>query len=450
MAFSFSGIASGIDTQSMIDGLMSVAKVPLQQLDARKKDIDAASTTISTFSSKLAALKTAALALSTSTGFSAFSASSTDAAVVANVSGSASAASYAVEVSQLARGQKSRSDVFADGTTALGQSGTLSVKVGAGTSFDVSIASTDSLLDIANKITGSGARVSASLMNTGSGYRLLVQGLDSGGDNAFMITESGTTLGLDQPAAVYQTAQDAKLTVDGMSITSKTNQITGVIPGVTLALAKTTTAPATVSVAGDSSQLKTKINALVTAYNNMVTTAHNATGFGTQKADNSVLAGDRSIRESMARVARLVGGAVPGSSGKYTTLASVGITLKQDGTMSFDGSKMDAALTADPATVARLFVTDTTTGATGVMKSLMTAVDGLVLGKGSPVQSRLDALSAQSAALQKSRDRMSDRLDQYQAQLKKQFTDMDLAVNKYNSLQSAVAGIATSGTGTTA
>lgn len=446
MTFSLGGIGSGIDTTALVDGLMSVAKLPLQQLQARKKNIDAASTTISSFSSKLSALKTAALALSTPTGFAAMTASSSDTGVVASVTGSANAASYAVQVTALARPQKSRSDIFAEGTTALGQTGTLTLTVGSGTPKDITVTSTDSLLDIANKITGSGMRVSASIMNTGSGYRLLVQGQDSGLENAFTIGESGTTLGLSLAGAAYEKAQDAALTVDGMPITSKTNQIAGVVPGVTLALTKLTTSPATVAIAGDPSQLKAKINTFVSAFNALVTSGHTAAGFGSDKADNPVLAGDRAIRESLSRLARLTGDAVPGATGKYTTLASVGIVLKRDGGMTFDASKMDAALAADPSGVAKLFVTDTTTGADGVMKRLMAAVDGLVVGKSAPVQARLDALSSQSAALKKSGERMQDQLDQYETQLKKQFLQMDQAVSKYNAMSTQAANIANIGT----
>lgn len=442
MTFSLGGIGSGIDTNALVEGLMSAARLPLQQVTARRRNIDAASTTISSFSSRLAAVKSAALALSTATGFAAMTASSSDAAVVATVTGSANRASYGVQVDALARPQKSRSDVFQEGTTALGQSGTLSLKLGDGTPKDITVTSTDSLLDIANKISGSGLRVSASIMNTGTGFRLLVQGQDSGVDNAFTMTESGTTLGLDQTGATYETAQDATIFVDGMRVTSKTNQITGVIPGVTLALTKTTTAAATVGVVGDPSQLKAKINAFVSAFNTIVTTGHAATGFGTEKPENPVLAGDRSIRESLSRLGRLLGDAVPGSSGRYTTLASVGLTLKRDGTMTFDGAKMDSALAADPAGVAKLFVTDSVTGADGVMKRVMTAIDGLVLGKSSPIQARIDALSSQSAALQRTRDRMQDRLDMQEAQLKKQFIVMDQAVSKYNAMNSQAANIA--------
>ncbi len=449
MTISLGGIGSGIDTGALVDGLMGAARLPLSQLDARKRFIDGASTTISTFSSRLSALKTAALALSTTVGFSAFSASSSDAAVVASVTGGASTASYAVEVNALARAQKNRSDVFASPTSALGMEGTLSLQIGAGDPTDITVTATDTLTDIANKIGGSGARVTASLMNTGSGYRLLVHGRDSGAENAFTMTETGTTLGLGGLGSRYETAQDASFTVDGIAVTSKTNQVSGVVPGLTLALTKVTTSPATVGVAGDTNQLKSKVQALVTAYNAMVSTARSATGFGSTKADNPVLAGDRSVRESLARVSRLVGDAVPGTSGRYTTLASVGITLKRDGTMSFDNTKMETALAADAAGVAKLFVTDAGIGSSGVMKKLMTAIDSLVLGATSPVQARLDALSSQSVALTKSRERLVLRLEAYETQLKKQFTVMDQVVSKYNALSGAGANITAAGNAAT-
>lgn len=441
MSFSFGGLASGIDTQALVDGLVGVAKVPLQQLTTRKAQIDAASQTISGFSSKLSALKSAALALSTPVGFASFSATASDAAIVATASGSANVGSYAIEVSALARAQKSRSDVVAASTTALGQSGTLSIAVAGGDPVQVEIAATDTLLDVADKITASGARVTASVMNTGSGYRLLVQGLDSGAENAFTISEVGVTLGLSNPANVYEAAQDAALTVDGMAVTSKTNQFTGVLPGITLALTKTTTSPVTVQVAADRSALEKKITAFVNAYNDFVNTGHNAAGFGATKATNPILAADRTIRGALRRMGGLLGDAVPGASGRYTTLASVGVKASRDGTLSFDATAFGEAMNADPAGVRRLFVTDATTGATGLMKTIMSTVDGLVTGAGSLVQSRLDALSAQSKRLGETKIKMESRIEQYEMQLKKQFIAMDQVVGRYQSLGGAVSNI---------
>lgn len=438
MSISLGGLASGIDVNSLIDGLMSVARLPVDQLTKKKSQVDAATQTISSLSSKLSTLKAAALALTTSTGFASYTAASSDPAIVASATGSANVGSYAIAVSALAKAQKSRSDVVASATTALGMSGSIAIAVGSSASVTVNVASGDTLADIATKISASGARVSASIMNDGTGSRLLVQGLDTGAANAFTMTESGTTLGLGTPSNTYQAAQDASLTVDGMAVTSTTNQLTGVIPGVKLVLANVTSAPATVSVSSDPTALHQKITALVNAYNDFVNSAHNASGFGSTKASNSVLAADSAVRAALHRVGGLFSSPVPGTTGLYTTLASVGITGKRDGTLSFDATKLDAALAADPATVQKLFVTDTTTGATGVMKSIMDAVDALVTGDTAPLQARLDSLSKQSKTLDDQATKMQARLDDYQAQLQKQFLAMDQAVSKYQAMSKAL------------
>ncbi|AKU94728.1 Flagellar hook-associated protein FliD [Labilithrix luteola] len=446
MGLSIGGVASGIDTQSIINTLMSVAQQPVTDLTNKKSLVDSASQTISTFSSKLSALKNAALALSTTVGFASYSATSSDASIVASVSGSSSVGTYAVEVSQLAKAQKSRSTAFATSSDSLGMTGPLTITDGRGKSFDVDIQANDSLSSIASKISSSGARVSASVLSDGTGYRLLVQGLDTGASNAFTVSQSGNVaLGFDAPTSVYDAAQDAKFTVDKMELTSKTNQVTGVIPGVKLALTKVTTGPVTVGVSGDSSSVKQKITAFVNAYNDVINSGHAAAGFGTAKANNSVLAGDNSIRTALHKLGGIVGGLVPGATGSYRTLGAAGVALTKDGTLSFDATKFDAALAADPTTVSRLFVTDAGTGATGLMKTIMDSVTSLVTGSKSPIQARIDSLSAQSKRLDDSKTALQDRLDKYQEQLKKQFAAMDAAVGKYQQMQSALTASLSSG-----
>jgi flagellar hook-associated protein 2 len=446
MTISLGGLASGIDTTSLIDGLMSYARLPSNQLATKKAQVDAASQTVSGFSTKLAALKTAALALSTSSGFASFSATSSDTGVVAVATGAANVGTYDVVVNALAKNQKTRSDSVASATTPLGFAGTLTLQPAAGGAASaVTIAATDDLTAIAAKISASGARVSASVLSEGSTQRLVLQGLDTGSTSGFSIAENGFSLGLATPANTYQTASDASLTVDGLPVTSKTNQITDVIPGVKLALVKPTTGTATLQVASDPTALRQKMSALVTAYNDVVNTAHAATGFGTTKASNSVLAADSSMRGALRKIARVITSPVAGATGRYTTLGSVGLATKTDGTLSFDATKLDAALTADPSSVAKLFVKDPALGASGAMSVLMSAVDGLVMGNSSPIQARADSLSSQSRRIATTKTKMDARLADYEQQLKRQFTDMDQAVGRYQSMSTSLSGWSNSG-----
>jgi flagellar hook-associated protein 2 len=445
MTLSLGGLASGIDTNALVDGLMAVAKQPSDQLAARKTQVDAASTTISTFSSKLAALKTAALALTTNVGFASSTATSSDASVVATTTGSVSTGSYSVTVGQLARGQKTRSTTSGSSSTALGMSGSLDIQVGSDVANlkNVPIVATDTLADIASKISSSGARISASVMNDGTGYRLIVQGLDTGAANAFTIAENGTTLGFGAagsptPGSTYETALDASFTVDGMQATSPTNQVTGVVGGLKLALTKLTTTPTIVQVGTDSTVLRQKVTSLMNSYNDVINYGHQQAGFGGSKASNPVLAADSAIRGALHKMGGLLTAPIPGTTGAYTTMRSIGLKAGQDGTLTMDYTKLDDALAADPDSVRRLFVTDASTGATGLMDTLMKGVDSLVSGTGGAVAARISALQAQSKRIDDAKTKMDLRLTDYQAQLKKQFSAMDAAVGKYKAMQTSL------------
>ena len=441
MAIQLTGLG-GFDSGNVIAQLVGIASKPIQEIDTKKALVDSATSTMSFFSSKLAALKNAATALATPSGFSSMSATSSDGAVVASVTGVAASASYDVNVTQLAQVQKTRSNAQASASTALNESGALSIKVGSGAEVNVSISATDTLADIATKINQSGARVSASIIDAGGSYRLSVQGLDTGAANAIAFTEEGTlSLGLSSGANTYEAAQDAKVTIDGLVVTRPTNSISDAIQGVTLALKKTTTASAKVDIAPDSAALKAKLNAFVSAYNDVVKSGQTIAGYGTTKAQNSVLAADRGIRRSLDRISSIVTGFVPGGSGDYRSLSTVGIGVSRDGVMSLDADKLEKALTKDPAAVRRLFVTDASSGATGMMKTLADAVDGLITGDAGAVKGRIDALSKQSQRLSESRTKKEEYLKEYEQQLRRQFATLDQAMSRYQSMASALSGL---------
>ena len=99
--------------------------------------------------------------------------------------------------------------------------------------------------------------------------------------------------------------------IDGFAVTSATNQISGAIPGVTLAATKETTAPITLSLAADPEALRGKIKGVVDAYNAVIGKIHTTAGFGQIAASDSVLTGDsmlrnRSAPSAPARVSRIV------------------------------------------------------------------------------------------------------------------------------------------------
>ena len=163
--------------------------------------------------------------------------------------------------------------------------------------------------------------------------------------------------------------------------------------------------------------------------------------FSTVKATNSVLAGDSSMRRSLDTLARMVGSAVPGATGAFNTFGSVGIKLGSDGTLTLDATKFDAAVTKDPDSVRRLFITDSGSGATGLMKSFTTAIDAMITGTNAPIKSRIAALQRTSTGFDTSAADQQKRVDAYEQQLRKQYAALDEAQSKYSAMSAAIAGI---------
>jgi len=443
-AISFGGLSSGIDTESIISAIMSAESIPLSRLQSKKSNFDSAVLTVNSLSAKVSTLKSAAQALSTASGFSSYKASSSDTGIVATVTGAASSGVYDFTVQKLAKEQRTYSNAQTSSTNPLGTAGDISIQVGSGAPTLVNVLATDSLTDIAAKINQSGQRVGASVLFDGTTYKLQVRGLDTGAANAITFGETGTSLGLATPANTIQAAQDSQMTIDGNVITRATNQVNGVIPGVTLALTKTTTTPATVKIESDSDTLKTKLQGFVSAYNDIVSATQSAAGWGNFKASNSVLAGDSTLRGMLDQMAKAIGAVVPGTSGKYTTLPSIGLGSTKDGKLALDETKLKAALEADPTTLQKLFVNDAVLGSTGAMTGIMALADKLVSGTGAPLRSKAESYSQQSKKMSEDGDAIQRRLDLMETQMRNRFTQLEMLMSRYKSQGGALGAITSS------
>jgi len=452
----------GIDTTTLVSSLVSIESQPLNQLNTQQQSIQSASGAISAFSSDLSALKSAVTALSTPGAFQSMTATSSDSSVVANTvaSGSPQPGQWTVSVGQVAQAQRSLSNGASDPTADLGMSGSLTISIGAGAnakSTTISNLSGMSLNDLAGALSTSGLRMQASVVydSSQSQYRLLVSGLDTGGANSISFDESqtsfasgGFSLGLDPSTdpnynakSTFQTAQDAQVQVDGVNgytITSPTNQITNAIPGVTLAVTQPTTSPATISIASDPSTLEQNVQSFVTAYNNVVKDGHSIAGYGSQKAAMTMLQGDNAVRSSLGQLEQLLGAPIPGTSGSYTTLASAGITLNDDGTLSFDQGTFASALDSDPSSVEKLFVTDPTTGATGIMDTFGSTIDSLTDPTNGVITAEINAFTSQTTELTTEITAEQARISAYQTNLQNEFSQMNATLLKYKQIGNAI------------
>lgn len=185
------GLASGLDTTSIINGLIQIEQQRVTRAEKKKEDIELKLSTFNDLKTKLSDFYTQAKEMEKTTAFNVFSSTSSDEAV-ANITGESGATSgnYDVKVLGLASSLKVASKSYASSNTSLAMTGSFSLSVSAAalkadpsvTSVQVDISSTDTLKDIANKINrtkGSGATASVVSMGTND-YRLMITAVDEG------------------------------------------------------------------------------------------------------------------------------------------------------------------------------------------------------------------------------------------------------------------------------
>jgi len=428
-AVTFGGVGSGIDTDAIVSGLLSASRGPIQRVQLQQTQTKAAVASVSDVGNLLSKLKDALNSLDTAAEVGSFKAASDKKSVAVSATGAARPGSFKINVTQLASAFKAYTNPLGvtQSNQGLNQSGTLSLAIGTNTA-DIAIDAADTLDNVISKINGSGLRVSASSFYDGTAFRMQLRGLDTGLENDVSVVESGTTLGF--AANNRGRGLNAELTVDGFLVTSKSNQVQGAIPGVTLALAeKTLDGEATVSIDNDPEGFTTKLNDLVTAYNAVVNKVHTEAGFGSVKGSNPALSGDSALRTVTGRLNAVLTQQV--GTGKFRTLRSIGIELNNNGTLKLNSTKLNAALAEDPDSVTKVFAGDDS-GVKGIADLMVSATADLLSDKGA-ISARKDGLSARQKSLDDRVEIEQKRLDRMEAQLRKQFSQMDGVVAANNA-----------------
>ncbi len=428
---SMAGIGSGLDLQGMIDGLVTANSTRLKTIQSRSTAQKSASTAISSVSTQLSRLKTATDALSDATRAQSYAVKSSDSTVSASIIGAAANGKYSVEVVDTAKEYRAYSDTSASLTTALAQSGTMTLRVGTGTAVDLAIDATDTLSSVITKINGSGLGVQATSFFDGTNFRMQLRGSDTGAGNEVYVT--GLDLGVNAVDNAKQQASSAHIKVDGFDVYSKTNQLSGAVPGVTLNITAKTTTPLTVEVAADPAGLQTKLQAFIDNYNNVMRTVHSTAGYGSTKASNEQLAGDSALRSVTGRLNDAVRTEVA-EGGEFTNLRSIGITVGRDGSLSVDSAKLSAAVSKNAKSVTALL----SGGASGkgAMDVLSSTVDSFVRSSDGLLTGRRTSFDDAAKRLDKRADSEQDRLSRYRTQLEKQFSNLDTTMSNANATRS--------------
>jgi flagellar hook-associated protein 2 len=430
---SAAGIGSGLDVTAIVTALVNARKAASQsQIDTKTAAATAQLTGYAALKSALAGVSTALATLTTDSTYGSYAATLGDSSIgTTSTLTSAVPGQYAVNVTQLATAQKRTSAVY-DGKAAIG-AGTLTVGIGTA-SMNIPVSATATMADIAAAINKSADNpgVTATVVNGSGGSQLLLSSNKTGVANGYTVSSSSdSSSGLATFATALNTAgstdaKDAQLTIDGIPASSASNNVSGVLDGVTLNLAKT--GSTTLTVTQDTSKISDAITGLVTAYNTYNTTVTALDAYNTSTGTTGALLGDPVLNSVKRAMSSLMGGAVAGNA--FGTLANLGITRAADGSMSVDSAKLGSALATDPTSVKNLF-----SGTNGIATKLQTAVTGFVSNSGT-IATKVASLNASLTRIDTQQTALDARMAVYQKMLNTQYTKLDSLVTTLNSTSS--------------
>lgn len=454
MAISSAGVGSGLDVKSIVTQLVAIEKQPLQALQTQASKIQTQLSLYGTIKSQVSAMGDAAANLALSSGWNAQKATSSNTAAIGITAGSGALSTVlSVGVQQLARAQSAASTGFAAGL-AVGAAGTLNIEVGSwsdaaapvfspGTSVPISIVAGDTISDIAGKINSASAGVTATVLRDGSNERLVIRSNSTGVASGFRLNTPadpglaafGFTNPSDGTGFVGQTALDAKVNINGVDISSATNNMVNVTPGVTLQLNQVTTAPAELTIANDLDVVQKNIQTFVDAYNALNSTIANATKYVAATKTGGPLQGDSTTLGLQSAIRSMLGSSSVGST--FTRLSDVGIERQTDGSLKLNSTKLTSAQ-QDLTNLKNLFATDNAdplTNGFGLkvrdFSRDMVAFDGRVTNKSTALQASITRNSSDQ-------DRVNERASRVEAQLYKQYSALDAQMAQMSSLSSFV------------
>ena len=421
---STSRAGSTLDVAGIVSGLMEAENVPVNKLSTQISRSTVKITALGQIKSQLSALRASIVDLQTPANFSKQAAKfSTASVATAEITATATAASYQMEITSLAQPTIWNVSGFTTSADALAWYNTTPAQDAVRTSADATVF----------------------LSNTGQ-YVLSLKSKITGAAGAFSLT------GNEVPAGVakleYQAAQNAVFKLNGVTFTRSSNSVSDALTGITLNLATTTIAPMTLTVSNDSVSARPKLDALVKAYNDLYSLYKSQTASSVDAATRGVLNSDFGVSSMMRQLVsglmlpmtNITGGALTGQ----TDLSAMGLKLLDSGNLAVDETLLSAASSTLQTRLAdgiRIGYSSTTSS------DLASQIGNMVLS-GGVIQDRIASEQSTQSNLNKRKTSLQEKLVGVQARYTAQYASLDALLFKLqgtsDSLKSALDGLTNS------
>ena len=463
------GKGSGIDIIKLAQDLTDVEKAPREaKLNASIEESEAKISGLAVLKFNVQLLIDAFNTLNDAAELATPTATSTDASKVSVVStdGSADSGIYDIGVTTLATAQRNKSNQYSSTTDSLngGAGFTLTVTPGTGSATNITIdAGNDTPAGVVSAINAAGAGVTAVLLaedSSGSNYRIMLEGA-TGESNSFEISSTLADSDLGFHAAgngnnqnnggikSLQNPGDASLTYNGVSITRSDNVLTDVISGVTVSLNGTHSGGASesINVVADQGTLKTKLQEMVTLYNDVKFALDELANPDSDEEEvggslASDLATIRTVRDTIYQ-AVTQDSSTP--SGNVTAMRDIGISVDRDGELTFTESTYDSVAASNFDDISTMLSAGTdnqsrydrqsqglAVDAVIKLETLTDSISGIFVTRTTSALTAIQRYEADLAALE-------TRMETVYQRYLNQFTVMESLVNTLNSTRESMA-----------
>lgn len=470
------GLATGLDTESIVKELMAAKTVQLlDPAQKQKQMLEWQQEDYRTVNTKLLALQTSLSDLRLQGTFNAETVASSDSTVATATATTATAGDYSIVVSSLASGvtKESTPTTTNYANTSSSKSFTLTGETGSAT---ITVAVGDTISTVVSAINKTTSTTGIKASYDSSQNKFYLMSTDTGTSAKIAITDTDGYLADDLNVdTTSKTGTNASITFNGGSALSFSSN-TFTYNGLSLNLHKTGTVDLTVST--DVDTIVTKIKSFVDAYNNTLSdisgrlseqknvsysalsddqiaemTDAQVTAWNT-KARAGDLNGESLLMDITSRVRTDATGQVSGvTTSKYNCLSSIGISTENyydNGKLVIDETTLRAALTDNPDAVKELFTnTGTTTSSTGIAQRLYTEVTADIKMVKNRAGSDSDSVdnSVLGKEITDTTDRISDiktRLTQIETRYNTEYTNLETAMSKLNSQSSWISNLLSS------
>ena len=378
MPFSIDGLVSGLDTTSIISGLVELQEAQVSRLNGRKDEILTQQTAFQGIEARLLSLRSTMSSLNRNIGsvFDKSSATtSNESLLTVRTGNNAAEGTYSVRVTSLARAQQIASQGFDSNSSSISQ-GTIAFQVGDRPATEITIdESNNTVTGLVDAINSKSDDVSASIIydQANDANRILLTSKHTGEANTVNITNnlaaaSGNTVRPDFSGTPIQEATNATIQLGSgpgaITAEYETNTVEGLIENVTLDLVSVDPdTDVTINVSRDTEAAATAVQDFVEEYNSLISFIDEQTSYNAETQVGSPLIGNRNVAALKNRLSSFVTEAVPGLDANLNRLSQIGITIGNSGELAVDSGKLNKALNGElddvePGDIKRLFGLD--------------------------------------------------------------------------------------------